>query len=110
MAPPRGLKFFYKDNDNGSNKLMPLLPAPTDDFEGLHDSVLKVWYGDWSFTGRVPVRMDAYEFPDHVNMFDVINKAVVGSMPSEIIPFCKNVDDFSVSTFWHYEMSHPRIF
>jgi len=107
MVPPEGFKFFYK---GGKSLLMDKLEPPQDEPEAAFDGVLQVWYGDWSFTGRVPVRMDPNRFPISVNMFDVINNADPGGAPSEIVDFLANFD-FHTS-YWNrqYNREHPRKF
>lgn len=107
MAPPRGLKFFYMDAV-GTDPYVHMLPNPENDPYATFDSFLSVSYGDWSFTGRVPVRMDATQFPISVNMFDVVNKGTGGKIPEEICPFLKNVDFFTVVQSGPYMASHPR--
>ena len=54
MVPPKNFWFFYKDNGGGMNIYPDSLPGKDDDASTIFDSVLHVWHGDWSFTGRVP--------------------------------------------------------
>lgn len=107
MAPPKGLKFFYMDKE-GSDPCVHMLPGPKNDPYAAFDSFLSVSYGDWSFTGRVPVRMDATKFPISVNMFDVVNRGTGGKFPQEIRSFLQNVDFFSMIQSGPYMRSHPR--
>lgn len=108
-APPEGLRFLYVYNGNGTNTLTPTLPAPRDEPEAAFDSTLKVWYGDWSFTGRVPVRKNPYEFATYNNLLDSMleNGAKI---PKEIVGFMGNFDAFSHSNSGRYIKSHPRMF
>lgn len=108
MVPPEGLRFFYKGNEAGTNLLVPQITAPYDEPEAAFDGALQVWYGDWSFTGRVPVRQNPDKFPISVNMFDVINNADPGGAPSEITDFLKNFDFFAKFQSGRYAEEHPR--
>lgn len=109
MVPPKGLRFLYVDNGTGTNRLTSTLPAPRDEPEAAFDSTLKVWYGDWSFTGRVPVRKNPYEFATYNNLLDSMleNGAKI---PKEIVGFMGNFDAFSHSNSGRYIKSHPRMF
>lgn len=108
-APPKGLRFLYVYNGNGTNTLTSTLTAPRDEPEAAFDSTLKVWYGDWSFTGRVPVRKNPYEFATYNNLLDSMleNGAKI---PKEIVGFMGNFDAFSHSNSGRYIKSHPRMF
>lgn len=108
MAPPKGLRFFYNSNQTGSNQWVPNLPAPRDEPEAAFDGVLQVWYGDWSFTGRVPVRQNPYQFPASVNMFGVVSEGSASGIPEEIVDFLHNVDFFTIFLSGDYNRSHPR--
>lgn len=108
MPPPRGLRFFYKANDSGTDKVAPTLPAPQDEMEGLFDAVLRVWYGDWSFIGRVPVRQDPSKYPISVNMFDVVSEGSKSPIPEEITGFLHNMDFFTMMMSRTYKREHPR--
>lgn len=108
MPPPKGLRFFYKANESGTDKLVPDLPAPRDEMESVFDGVLHVWYGDWSFIGRVPVRQNLSKFPISVNMFDVVSEASKFPIPNEITGFLHNVDFFTAMMGETYKKSHPR--
>lgn len=108
MVPPKGFRFFYKGNDAGMNRYPPSLPSDGT-IVSAFDGILHVWYGDWSFTGRVPVRQDATRFPVSVNMYELIsskNEAV----PDEIVPMLKNFDFFTMIQSGNYFPSHPRHF
>lgn len=107
VAPPPGLKFFYMDKQ-GSDPLVAQLPGPKNDPYAAFDSFLSVSYGSWSYTGRVPVRMDGAKFPISVNMLDVVNYGTGGRVPKEIRGFLKNVDFFSIIQGGPYKSSHPR--
>lgn len=109
MAPPKGLKFFYMDAV-GTDPYVHRLPNPENDPYATFDGFLSVSYGDWSFTGRVPIRMDATQFPISVNMFDMVNKRTGGRFPQEIRSFLQNVDFFSMVQSGPYMASHPRKF
>lgn len=109
MKPPRGLRFFYQGNTNGMNTLVPTLFAPREDGgESKFDGVLQIWYGDWSFTGRVPVRKNSYLYPASVNMFDAVMMNHAGDVPDEIIPSLKNWDFFDPGTSSLYQAAHTR--
>lgn len=109
MVPPKGLRFFYQGNSNGTNTLVPTLSAPRyDEGRCAFDGLLQVWYGDWSFTGRVPVRMDR-AYPISVNMYDAVEMNKPGEIPEEIVPFLKNWDFFSLGWSSEYIASHTRI-
>lgn len=108
VLPPKGFRFFYKDNSSGTNLWTPNLPAPRDEPEAAFDGVLQVWYGDWSFTGRVPVRKNVFEFPTSVNMFDVVSYGSQAPLPDEITGFLRNVDFFDWCASNYYTNSHPR--
>jgi len=108
MPPPEGLRFFYKANESGTDKLVPKLPAPQDEMEALFDGVLRVWYGDWSFIGRVPVRQNPSEFPTSVNMFDVVSNGSTSAVPKEITGFLHNMDFFTRMMTETYKKAHPR--
>lgn len=107
MAPPKGLKFFYMDKQ-GSDPYVARLPGPKDDPYAAFDSFLSVSYGNWSYTGRVPVRMDGTKFPISVNMLDTVSKGTGGKVPLAISDFLKNVDFFSMVQGGPYKNSHPR--
>ena len=108
MVPPKGLKFFYMANDGGWDPFVAQLPGPKNDPYAAFDSFLSISYGNWSYTGRVPVRMDSTQFPISVNMFDVVNQGAEGRVPQEISGFLKNVDFFSMVQGGPYKASHPR--
>ena len=109
MVPPKGLRFFYQGNTNGTNTLVPTLSAPRyDDGDSNFDGVVQIWYGDWSFTGRVPVRKNSYLYPISVNMFDAVTMNHPGEVPGEIVPFLKNWDFFDPGTSSLYEGTHTR--
>ncbi len=110
MVPPKGLRFFYQGNSNGENSLVPALSAPKDD-DGRckFDGVLQIWSGDWSFTGRVPVRTDSSRYPISVNMYDAVEMNKPDEIPGEIVPFLKNWDFFSRWSSSQYGNSHERI-
>lgn len=108
MSPPEGFRFFYKGNTDGTDLVVPLLDAPQDEMEAAFDGALRVWYGDWSFMGRVPVRQNPDKYPISVNMFDVINNADPGGAPSEITDFLQNFDFFSQYMAGYYTKEHPR--
>ena len=108
MPPPEGLRFFYKSNESGTDKVVPKLPAPRDEVGAIFDGVLRVWYGDWSFIGRVPVRQDPSKFPISVNMFDVVSAGSKTPVPQEITGFLQNVDFFTMMMRNTYTNSHPR--
>lgn len=105
MAPPKGFKFFYKANEGGSDPFVPQLPAARQEPYAAFDSFLSISYESWSFTGRVPVRMDATQFPSSVNMFDVVSKSSSIDVPREIGAFLKN---FDIVQSGRYMAFHPR--
>lgn len=108
LAPPEGFRFFYKGNQDGMNLLAPTITDVTGEPEAAFDGVLQAWYGDWSFTGRVPVRQNPDKFPISVNMFDVINNADPSGAPSEITSFLKNFDFFAPFMSGLYAKENPR--
>ena len=110
MVPPKGFRFFYKSNEAGTNLWVPTLDAPQDEPEAAFDGVLQVWYGDWYFVGRVPVRQNPYEFPISVNMFDVVSAGSKAPIPTEITDFLHNMDFFTTTQSQTYAQSHPRRF
>lgn len=91
MVPPENFRFLYKSGDTGTNIFPESIAEKGDSsqFGGL----LQVWQGDWSYTGRVPVRMDATRNPA-INMYDVVSKGS-SNVPKESINFFKNFDFFS---------------
>lgn len=107
MVPPKGFKFFYKGNDSCANIYPDSLPPDGSPGPATDDGVLHIWYGDWSFVGRVPVRQDATRYPASVNMFDVVSKRG-GYIPDEIVAILKNFDFFSAIQGGPYLKSHPR--
>lgn len=108
IPPPKGLRFFYKANESGTDKVTPKLPAPHDEMEALFDGVLRVWYGDWSFIGRVPVRQIPSKFPISVNMFDVVSEGSKSAIPEEIKGYLHNMDFFTMMMCDTYKKTHPR--
>lgn len=110
IVPPQGLRFFYCGNGSGTNSLVSQLPAPLDEPEAFFDATLSVWYGDWSFVGRVPVRQDPYRFPISVNAFDVVAKGSTSGIPNEVKDFLHNLDCFTKTQSQNYIDSHPRKF
>lgn len=110
MIPPKGFRFLYCGNESGTNPMVSELSAPQDEPEAFFDGVLQIWYGDWSFTGRVPVRQNPYEFPISVNMFDVVSAGSKTPIPSEITDFLHNMDFFTMTVSQLYIRSHPRQF
>ncbi len=108
MVPPEGLRFFYKGNEAGTNRLVPQITAPYDEPEAAFDGLLQVWYGDWSFTGRVPVRQNPDKFPISVNMLEVIDNADPSGAPDKITDFLKNFDFFAKFQSGRYAEEHPR--
>lgn len=108
MVPPKGFRFFYKANETGTNLLVPKLAAPQDEPEAAFDGVLQVWYGEWSFIGRVPVRQNSYKFPIDVNMYDVVSKGSKSLIPEEIRDYLRNVDFFTTVQSEVYIKTHPR--
>ncbi|MDE7261322.1 MAG: hypothetical protein K2N78_04560 [Oscillospiraceae bacterium] len=108
MAPPKDFGFFYKGNDSGTNNYQGI-PSTHGVPGSTFDGILHVWYGDWSYTGRVPVRQDATQFPISINMYDTIaeNRS---DIPEEIVPMLKNFDFFTVYLSGRYTDAHPRKF
>lgn len=106
MVPPEGFRFFYKGNEAGMNRYPSNLPSDGTP-ESAFDGILHVWYGDWSYTGRVPVRQDATRFPVSVNMYDTIASSGV-DIPDAIVSALKNFDFFTVVQSGNYFSSHPR--
>ena len=105
MVPPKGFRFFYKGNDSGVNRYPSNLISdgtPESEFDG----ILHVWYNDWAFVGRVPVRMDSTRFPTHVNMYDAVS-LTAKDIPGAIVPFLKNFDLFSSIQCGKYLSTHP---
>jgi hypothetical protein len=95
MVPPENFRFFYKANESGNNHFPSSLSHNKSEPESQFDSVLHVWYGDWSYTGRVPVRFDATKNPVSVNMLDTIRRNSKTGVPSDIVDFLKNFDFFT---------------
>lgn len=108
MAPPRGFRFFYRGNESGNDRIVPTLLAPRSEPGDAFDGVLQVWYGEWSFTGRVPVRQNPHLYPTSVNMLDVVTDADPTGTPDEIKDFLGNFDFFTVYLSGRYADSHPR--
>lgn len=108
MVPPKGLKFFYMANEGGWDPFVAQLPGPKNDPYAAFDGFLSISYGNWSYTGRVPVRMDGTKFPISVNMFDVVSKGTGGTIPQVVSDFLKNVDFFTTVQSGPYKSSHPR--
>ena len=106
MVPPKDFRFFYKSNDDGMNIYSSQLTAGKGS-ESFFDGVLHVWYGDWSYTGLVPVRMDATKYPVSVNMYDTIARSGK-EIPDEIVPALKNFDFFTMIQSGNYFKNHPR--
>lgn len=106
MVPPEGFRFFYKGNESGMNRYPSDLPSDGTP-ESAFDGILHVWYGDWSYTGRVPVRQDATRFPVSVNMYDTIASSGA-DIPGAIVSALKNFDFFTVVQSGNYFPSHPR--
>ena len=107
MVPPKDFKFFYKGNDSCSNIYPSTLPPEGSPGPDVDDGVLHVWYGDWSFVTRVPVRQNAKEYDAIVNMYDVISRHC-RDIPEEIVPMLKNFDFFSCIQSGPYLKTHPR--
>ena len=76
------------------------------DPESAFDGILHIWYGDWSYTGRVPVRRDATRFPVSVNMYDTIAGSGA-DIPDAIVSALKNFDFFTVVQSGNYFPGHP---
>ena len=106
MVPPKNFRFFYKSNDDGMNIYSPQLTAGKGS-ESFFDGVLHVWYGNWSYNGLVPVRMDATKYPVSVNMYDTIARSGK-EIPDEIVPALKNFDFFTMIQSGNYFKNHPR--
>lgn len=105
MVPPKGFRFFYKGNDSGMNRYPSDLVSdgtPESEFDG----ILHMWYNDWAFVGRVPVRMDGTRFPTHVNMYDAV-RTTARDIPDMVVPFLKNFDLFSSIQCGRYLSTHP---
>ena len=110
MVPPRGLRFFYKGNSTGQDLIVPTLPAAQGSEATIFDGSLHVWYGDWSFLGRVPIGQSGPQAPVSVNMFDVVSQNATGGVPPEITDFLRNFDFFSPYQYGSYRSAHPRRF
>mgnify|MGYP001068437629 CR=1 FL=1 len=108
MPPPMGLRFFYKSNEAGTDRIAPKLSAPRDEPEALFDGVLRVWYKDWSFIGRVPVRQNPNKFPISVNTFDIVSRSSTSAVPEEITGFLRNIDFFTLMMGEAYKGDNPR--
>ena len=105
MVPPKDFRFFYKGNTSGTNIYPDSLP-PDGLGSDIFDGVLHVWYGDWSFTGRVPVGGSVSD-PLCINMYDLI-RSKTDRIPGEITSVLKNFDCHSMVQSWRYTSSHPR--
>ena len=73
FVPPKDFRFFYRMN-GGTGPYVPKLPAPVDEPEAAFDALLCVWSGDWSFMGRVPVRMDPTRYPVSINAYELVSR------------------------------------
>lgn len=106
MVPPRDFRFFYKGNESGMNRYpSELLSDGTP--ESAFDGILHVWYGDWTFAGRVPVRQDATRFSASVNMYDVIAGSGA-DIHEDLSSVLKNFDFFTMIQSGNYFQKHPR--
>lgn len=108
LVPPRGFRLFYKGNDSGTNQYPASLVEKTGEPEAEFDGVVQMWYGEWTFTDRVPVRFDATKYPISVNLFDVVFRAGKHEMPQELIPMLKNFDFYTSVQSGPYQKAHPR--
>jgi hypothetical protein len=106
FAPPKDFRFFYRMN-GGTGPYVPKLPAPVDEPEAAFDALLCVWSGDWSFMGRVPVRMDPTRYPVSVNAYELVSRSV-RNIPPDIAAMLENMDFYAQNRGLEYERVHPR--
>jgi len=105
MVPPKEFRFFYKRTSTQIAATLPPLPGE----QGTKcDGVLQVWYGDWSFIGRVPFWQNPKVNPISINMYDIISRSDSAEAPQEIVGFLKNLDFFTPAVSRLYKNSHPR--
>lgn len=101
MEPPKNFRFFYKSGESGTNIYPDTLTEVLGDGSDMFDGVLHVWLGDWSFTGRVPVRSNAISHPA-INMYDVVRNSLPDNVAESGIRFLKNFDFFSPVQYDNY--------
>ncbi len=106
FVPPKDFHFFYRMY-GGVGPKVPPLPAPVNEPEAEFDSLLYVWCDNWSFMGRVPVRMDPTRYPVSVNAYELIRRSV-SNIPPDIAAVLKNMDFYAQNRGQEYERAHPR--
>lgn len=102
MIPPKGFRFLYCTSEYPR---ITEASAHRDEPDAFLDSVLRIWYSDWSFAGGVPARQNLYR-----NMFNAVSAGSKTPIPDEIKDFLHNMDFFTATQSQTYARSHPRYF
>lgn len=108
MVPPKGFRMFYTQNDRSRNHYAASM-GPGDDLHSVFDGGVHIWYGDWSFSRRVPINMEGPERPIATNLLDVVKNAGCG-YPEALTKFLANIDFYSPALCAEYRADHPRKF
>lgn len=108
MVPPRGFRMFYDSNGTGTTRHTASMGVG-DGPKSFFDGVVYIECQGWSFTHRVPVRMDPTRFPVSVHLMDVVRSSGK-AYPKELEGFLDNFDFFAMNVGRLYMDAHPRTY
>ena len=97
---------FFDSNGTGTSQYAASMGAATSP-ESFFDGAVYIQYQGWSFSHRVPIRMDPTRFHVSVHLLDVI-KGSGKEYPLEIEDFLNNFDFFAMNVGKMYTDAHPR--
>lgn len=106
MPPPKGFKMLFDSNSKGLNQYPASMGEEIPGEPSLFDSAVHIQYQGWSFSHRLPTRMDPTQYPVSVHLMDVIRSSGKG-YPKEIEALLDNFDFFAINVGKLYTDAHP---
>lgn len=106
MPPPEGFKMLFDSNGKGLNQYPPSMGEEIPGEPSLFDSAVHIQYQGWSFSHRLPTRMDPTRYPVSVHLMDVIRSSGKG-YPKELEALLDNFDFYAINVGKLYTDAHP---
>lgn len=109
MPPPKGFKMLFDSNSKGLNQYPASMGEEIPGEPSLFDSAVHIQYQGWSFSHRLPTRMDPTQYPVSVHLMDVIRSSGKG-YPKEIEALLDNFDFYAINVGKLYTDAHPLVY
>lgn len=106
IPPPKGFKMLFDSNCMGLNQYPPSMGEEIPGEPSLFDSAVHIQYQGWSFSHRLPTRMDPTRYPVSVHLMDVIRSSGKG-YPKELEALLDNFDFYAINVGKLYTDAHP---